>query len=354
MDEATRPRDDRPAPPDDEGEAVFFDEAPAGRTGTGEGPIADETPDALLADEAPSAGADEELAPDAAAEADLLERAPGEPDEPPRPAPATPLADARALLHTRPRHPVGEGRASAAVPAAALAPSFTPQAVRAPPPSGGVVAGQATCPACGARSGWDARVCGRCGADIPPPVPAADPGLRVAPGMGLTPLGVARPVEPRRPAEGDDGLDVLPADVRERVLAARERNARHTEAVTAGFLLRKRNLTIMLVVVATVAGLLCSVALRAPPLPTLVCAPLDAALGWALAWWVWRTDVTASHGAVSFGLAAGASLVPKLILAPIVEIGFAFPSLVLFALLSTTAGILVCMKLEGRPHEHGF
>ncbi len=362
MDEALRPCEDRP---EDEGEAVFHDEAPVGRTGTGEGPLADDGPDALLADEAPGAAPDdEELAPDAAAEADLLDRArPGADDEPdPEPRPPSPparpastavdpalLSGARALLHTTPRHAVGEERASAAVPAAALAPTF----VRPPAPAPGAqVAGQATCPGCGARSGWDARVCGRCGADIPPPIPAGAP----APGAGApVPLGLPRQVAGATEGEpAGDAADLLPPDVRAQVLAARARNAQHTADITADAARREQVLHVGIAAAAVVGGLVLSGMLDLSTALTAVTLVADLLLGLALARWMWRTDVTSIHGMVAFPAATIVSFACKAVFAPLLVVMAAGPAMFFILMIAMAIGRTVATVLADRASERGF
>lgn len=311
---ARPPADDDEHASDEVAEPVLADEAPS--TPDGE---ADLPPDAaalaFLHDEAQATGSDlGEVAPDPAAEADLLDAAPRRPDDsgeypaplPPRPTAATSPA---------PRGFTGAWRE----------PVLPPRRVAR-------------------RSARDELM-----ADLPTAAPLPAPGglqIKVSP----------RPGEEERAASGDPA-DLLPPEVRIKVLEARSRRDESMAAAVAREARRTRTIVVAMALLGLFTGDVTGSLLLPTATAAFVASLVDAGLAGAAGFVTYRAGGGALRGLGAFGAAALVSAGVKVALGAITLHGMAdlgaFAVLMGVTLGSTLLGGFLGQRLDALVFEDG-
>ncbi len=311
---ARPPRDDDEQAPDDVAEPLLADEAPSTPDAD-----ADLPPDAaalaFLHDEAQASGSDlGEVAPDPDAEADLRAAAPRGPDESgeaPAPLPRRPTA----ATSPAPRGFTGAWRE----------PVLPPRRVAR-------------------RSARDELM-----ADLPPAAPPPAPGglqIKVSP----------RPGEEERGAPGDPA-DVLPPEVRIKVLEARSRRDESMAAAVAREARRTRTIVVAMTLLGLFTGGVTGSLLLPTALAALVAALVDAGLAGAAGFVIHRAGGGALRGLAAFGAAAVVSAGVKVALGAITLQGMAdlgaFAVLMGVTLGSTLLGGFLGQRLDALVFEDG-
>ncbi|MGE0708072.1 MAG: hypothetical protein AB7N76_17315 [Planctomycetota bacterium] len=318
----------------------FVDEAPAveSTAGQAEAPGASEVSDLAFVDASPTDGP--EAAGDAAAADDPHEAA--FQDVSPLAGEVAPLRAVVApgqgpLPGAAPRPPAP--RPPAARPPEVARSEEQTEVARRPQlrievPATGSKAAYAECPACQAKNPADARTCGRCRAEIPPP--ALGEGARGARSMFL---GQAQPA----PARAGIDPELIPEHVRAQFAANAAEQAQRVadrDAHRRAYLWRVRAIT------AAVFGFGVALfkVLGAPFFLLLPWALVDLALAFGLARYMFQGDVTRVQAA---GLTCAACLLTSLLkIGTGVSALFGFLAAVWLGLVGYLVTFFVCMGIE--------